>query len=1729
MQKNLFRKGLVIGIICLFIGAGFVPSVSSDEPETKGNVYVDNDALPSWYDATHVKTIQEGIDNASAGNTVFVYIGTYVENVVMKDQVNLIGESADTTIIQGTLPTSDVVTAEDVHNAVLTGFQITTTRPAMGSGIGINIQASSLLVERNVIRDIGTGIKAKSDSTAIIQNNVLYPSLQMFGIYIERCSPTIKNNIIMNYEFGIYAFGASYPTLGYNDVYDCISPYSGISAGIGSISEDPKFAAPSFDYFHLQADSPCIDTGDPLDPVPLGGGSRVDMGAFEYLQNGTPPYITSGPEVNVLSNISVEVLWTTDKSCNSTVLYGQNSGILTEIVTDSLFDTNHSTIDFIPPDLFVAEPPIADGPILLTANASDNIGIEKLDFYVDDEHKYSVFGDSIDWVFDPSDLTNGEHELTVQAHDQAGALDTTPPIGGIITPNPGETVSGSSVPIEAWGMDTESGVEKMVFYVNDEQLHVDYIDGDPGGDEHSTYYWNSYGTSNDDDVEIKVEIFNKISLISVVNRFVAVENFGSIFEQVGDPVVVLKLIKIWRGQTKREGVYYETKLYVQNIGPKILTDVIVKDEHHGFQAIQSDYGYEPRVRFNVDKKSSIVTFPIGHLMPGEVKECKIYLTPVLFTPIPVNIDYKIGKETEIKYTREIEPGTYKTYDVTYQVPVVTTIDGWWGLNEIPLTTANVLGPVSNCDYLVVTHPRNLYNTYSDPSVNALLSELASFVRHKGAVLGYLDTWDPKSELKLTTRLESGLYWSNGKIIHYVYRGWWNSLLRYDWSSNGYMLLVGETEIIPSYDLHVVVSTGEYDVPLSDNPYADLNGDNLPDIAIGRIIGNNPNRLRASIETSLGVFYDRPGYHFDSSHALLISGEGKYESGFVSNINTIATKVSSYMVAEKLHMTQVAEGDYADEFQDRAPYKDIIHFNGHGGPGGLSPFLDESHFPIDLHDTNPILLAFACSCGFYKPDTGTGVAESATANGVGVFVGSTRMSNTGINGEVGVAYYNSFYRPWIKIGQSFKDLKRFIWSFSERYYRWVLEYNIYGDPKYDQQSLKRNDDRNNKGPISTPQETLIIDFPMYNVTSVDGADFIEIPGEKILSDPGQPMVPYATRQIEIPDGYQVQDVILTDRSNLTYNTGIYCSNSPDDFLEQCNGEPPIILNHTWYPDEDYNWSIMHNISGNDDLVIVIYPFFYNNETKDVHYFRHFEFSIIYSMRSVEITELKINKTFYNPGETLYGMIELNNTGSSNNSVLLEALVESYVGKHYTDGLPLKTLCLRPGKSAVLFSWNTTGIHVGDYKLHFKISNLTEGLYDTITRNFKIGIAKGEVTSFTATPDIFNVSDPVDISMVFENTGSTNLSGTANITITSSDGEIVEAFNHSFTILDPGYDYIFNNTWNTIGVLPDKYTIHGYVLFGSDSTVAPSITLWEYTVYDVQNDTYMNIIPYNNIASVGETFDLDVYINPVEAITGFKINISTTPGFLNVTSIEPGPSWTTFSPGIIDNQTGKITNMQAQAILPYPDEEILAFTLHMKANKTGLALVEIINATITNASNVTIEKYLEDAFVEIGQNIVPIISNIYPEDESIASGGSGNNAYRPPTELGATVEDPNGKMMDIYIRWKNHNDEWVALEAYSGVGNGTYNFTPSGNDWIWGNTTYTWSVNVTDGTYWTNKTFTFTTGGSRYDVNNNDIVNFQDAGLVWIHRTSEVAYDGIYDVNQNGVVNFQDAGLTWVNRD
>jgi len=100
------------------------------------------------------------------------------------------------------------------------------------------------------------------------------------------------------------------------------------------------------------------------------------------------------------------------------------------------------------------------------------------------------------------------------------------------------------------------------------------------------------------------------------------------------------------------------------------------------------------------------------------------------------------------------------------------------------------------------------------------------------------------------------------------------------------------------------------------------------------------------------------------------------------------------------------------------------------------------------------------------------------------------------------------------------------------------------------------------------------------------------------------------------------------------------------------------------------------------------------------------------------------------------------------------------------------------------------------------------------------------------------------------------------------------------------------------------------------------------------------------------------------------------------------------------------------------------------------------------------------------------------------GSGN-VERLPDELNVALEDHEGDFFDISEYWRQHDyyhtGEWFLLQTYSTVGNGMYHSIPKeGTNWIWGNMTYTWSVNMTDPLglgLWTNRTYNYSTRGSR----------------------------------------------------
>jgi len=272
-------------------------------------------------------TIQAGIDAAGYGDTVLVAPGTYYENVMMADGVNLFGSGADQTVIDGG-GLADVISAlYGVTDYIIDGLEVRNSQQGGSSpgniGIFLNPNSSSgtKIVRNCYVHTNGHGIQIWNDfgGTAYIENNVISNNkYDGFDPYLGTTFLTnntidangrdgyhdwsgggvvyIENNIFsLNGRYGIFKHRDTPVFISYNDVWENVEGayYQGYSGpytpfepdpGTGEIAEDPQFADPDGGDYSLIWNSPCIDAGDPSYNVPRGGACVIDMGYFEFWQ-----------------------------------------------------------------------------------------------------------------------------------------------------------------------------------------------------------------------------------------------------------------------------------------------------------------------------------------------------------------------------------------------------------------------------------------------------------------------------------------------------------------------------------------------------------------------------------------------------------------------------------------------------------------------------------------------------------------------------------------------------------------------------------------------------------------------------------------------------------------------------------------------------------------------------------------------------------------------------------------------------------------------------------------------------------------------------------------------------------------------------------------------------------------------------------------------------------------------------------------------------------------------------------------------------------------------------------------------------------------------------------------------------------------------------------------------------------------------------------------------------
>ncbi|KPJ63189.1 hypothetical protein AMJ44_14660 [candidate division WOR-1 bacterium DG_54_3] len=146
-------------------------------------------------------SIQAAINAANNGDTVFVYVGNYTENVVVNKRINLTGEDRDTTIINGS-GTGDVIYV-NVNWVNITGFTVTLSGSELfDAGIELYDVKNCRVVNNNVTSNNGYGIYLESSSNNnITNNNILLNNFK--GILLASGfgpgSSSNNNNLTDNY------------------------------------------------------------------------------------------------------------------------------------------------------------------------------------------------------------------------------------------------------------------------------------------------------------------------------------------------------------------------------------------------------------------------------------------------------------------------------------------------------------------------------------------------------------------------------------------------------------------------------------------------------------------------------------------------------------------------------------------------------------------------------------------------------------------------------------------------------------------------------------------------------------------------------------------------------------------------------------------------------------------------------------------------------------------------------------------------------------------------------------------------------------------------------------------------------------------------------------------------------------------------------------------------------------------------------------------------------------------------------------------------------------------------------------------------------------------------------------------------------------------------------------------------------------------------------------------
>ena len=203
------RVNVIITVIFLLLTIFVFFQIERCEGKIENIYYVGGNGIGNY------SGLQIAIDNAIEGDTIFVYNGTYYENVIVNKTVNIIGEDKENTIINGRINGMNdsffivfYIIADQVN---ISGFTITNgiieydlVQPSI-FGVGILIKANNTTIQGNIIKENTFGVSLDNSFNNKITTNIIIENYVQINL-LGTSENLIENNEITNYNKNLSKF-----------------------------------------------------------------------------------------------------------------------------------------------------------------------------------------------------------------------------------------------------------------------------------------------------------------------------------------------------------------------------------------------------------------------------------------------------------------------------------------------------------------------------------------------------------------------------------------------------------------------------------------------------------------------------------------------------------------------------------------------------------------------------------------------------------------------------------------------------------------------------------------------------------------------------------------------------------------------------------------------------------------------------------------------------------------------------------------------------------------------------------------------------------------------------------------------------------------------------------------------------------------------------------------------------------------------------------------------------------------------------------------------------------------------------------------------------------------------------------------------------------------------------------------------------------------------------------